>query len=194
MRHDDPAPADLIFVMAGRMDRKPYGIELFRARLAPVLILSVGRFEVSKMAWAGLDGSVAQRLVALRDATPPGERHFFIRMDGSGVTIEKAHLLRWSTYGEILELRKLVRAGKARQVIVISTDIHLRRVALTCRRVFRDDGVAFLYCAVPRPAGSKEACWFLTKEVVKLVGYWAILLLPRALAWRLMRLKGRPEY
>ena len=81
MPYDEPAPADLIFVFAGRMDRKPYGMELYRAGLAPVLILSVGRFEVSKMDRAGLDLAVARNLVALRDATPPDERHFFVRFD-----------------------------------------------------------------------------------------------------------------
>ena len=30
-RNDAPASADLIFVMAGRMERKHYGLELYRA-------------------------------------------------------------------------------------------------------------------------------------------------------------------
>ena len=53
-RNDDPAPADLIFVLAGKMERKRYGLELYRARSAKRLILSVGRFEVSKLSfWYG---------------------------------------------------------------------------------------------------------------------------------------------
>jgi hypothetical protein len=49
MLSDTPAPADVIVVLAGKMERKQYGIDLYRAGLAPRLILSVGRFEVSKM-------------------------------------------------------------------------------------------------------------------------------------------------
>ena len=47
--NDAPMPADLIFVMAGRMERKIYGLELYRAGIAPKLVLSIGRYEVSKM-------------------------------------------------------------------------------------------------------------------------------------------------
>src|ERR1035441_3224688 len=47
--NDSVEAVDLIFVMAGRMERKQYGLELYRAGIAPRLILSVGRFEVSKM-------------------------------------------------------------------------------------------------------------------------------------------------
>ena len=64
-RDDQPKPGDLIFVMAGRMARKHYGIELFRAGIAPLLVLSTDRFEVSKMSKLGLAGF--DELIALRD-------------------------------------------------------------------------------------------------------------------------------
>ncbi len=48
-KKDALAPADLIFVLAGKMERKHYGLELYRAGFAKQLLLSVGRFEVSKM-------------------------------------------------------------------------------------------------------------------------------------------------
>jgi hypothetical protein len=50
---DNARPADLIFVLAGRMSRKDYALQLFREGLAPRLLFSVGRFEMrrfSKMA------------------------------------------------------------------------------------------------------------------------------------------------
>src|SRR5438477_5543745 len=91
LKMSDPVqPVDLIFVMAGRMERKRYGLQLFRTGVSPRLILSVGRFEVRKMVnldLVGLDG-----LVELRDHTPPRERHFFVSVDGSGVGIQKAEL------------------------------------------------------------------------------------------------------
>ena len=48
-REDEVRPADLIFVIAGAMERKQYGLDLFRAGVSPKLLLSVGRFEVRKM-------------------------------------------------------------------------------------------------------------------------------------------------
>src|SRR6266850_957012 len=81
LSRDDPVrPVDLIFVMAGRMERKQYGLELFRGGVSPKLVLSIGRFEVSKMRNFDLEG--IDELVALREQTPPDERHFFMKVKG----------------------------------------------------------------------------------------------------------------
>jgi hypothetical protein len=195
-RNDPAQPADLIFVMAGRMERKEYGLELFRSGVAPRFVLSVGRFEVSKMSKLDLEG--VDELIALRQKTLPDERHFFLKMDGSNMRIERVRLARWSTYGEALALRRLLEAEHARTVMVISTDVHLRRVAMTFAHIFRDIAVDFRYCPVPprfrflakddwwaRPDGRR----FVVKELVKLVGYRAILSTPAWAIRRLMRLK-----
>ena len=145
---NDPVESvDLIFVMAGRMERKQYGLELYRAGIAPRLVLSVGRFEVSKMSRLALEG--VNELVTLRERTPPDERHFFVETDSSGVHIERAKLQRWNTYGEALGLRQLLEGGNVGKVMIISTEIHLRRVAFTLNKVFHDVPVKFLYCPVP---------------------------------------------
>jgi hypothetical protein len=50
---DAPQSADLIFVLAGRVYRKEYALDLFRQGLAPRILFSVSRFEIrrfSKMA------------------------------------------------------------------------------------------------------------------------------------------------
>src|SRR5437773_9541177 len=81
LKMSDPVqPVDLIFVMAGRMERKQYGLELFRSGVAPRLVLSIGRFEVSKMVNINLEGLV--ELKTLRDNTLSDERHFFTAVDG----------------------------------------------------------------------------------------------------------------
>src|SRR5690348_8660612 len=103
IRDDAVRPADLIFVMAGRMERKIYGLELYRAGISPKLVLSVGRFEVSKMRGLNLEGWDELRL--LHQGTPPDERHFFLTLDASGFQAAKAMLPQWSTYGECLALR-----------------------------------------------------------------------------------------
>lgn len=208
VREDTVEPADLIFVIAGRMERKDYGIELFRAGVAPRLVLSIGRFEVSKMRKLAVDG--IEELVRLRDQTPPDDRHFFIVMESSAsrlrpdspptreTRIEQVSLPRWSTYGEALAMRSFLERDTARCVIIVSTDVHLRRVSLVLSQIFAGRDVHFRYCPVPTrlTSLSKHDWWarsdhrrFVIKEMMKLVGYRIILWLPQFAINRLMRLK-----
>jgi hypothetical protein len=196
-RNDSVQPVDLIFVMAGRMERKLHGLELYRAGLAPRLVLSVGRFEVSKMWQLDLEG--IDELKSLRDETPPGERHFFMTLDVSGVRLEKTKLLRRSTYGEALALRRRLEREDGRRVMVVSTDVHLRRVAFTFSRVFRGTPSQFLYCPVPTRVGGMAGDnwwkrptdrWFVINEMAKLAFYWTALSAPEWGARRLMQLTG----
>jgi hypothetical protein len=196
-RDDQPKPVDLIFVMAGKIARKHYGIELFRAGMAPRLVLSTERFEVSKMSKFGL--ARFDELVALRDRTPAHERFFFWKMDASGESIEKRKIPRWNTYGEVLGLRQFLEEEKAQTVMIVSTGIHLRRVALTCAKVFRGVPIEFLYCPVPsRLDGLCSYGWwsrpedrrYVMQETVKLAGYRAILSMPEWAIRLLMPLKA----
>jgi DUF218 domain len=194
---NDPVESvDLIFVMAGRMERKQYGLELYRAGIAPRLVFSVGRFEVSKMSrleWEGFHD-----LIALRERTQPDDRHFFVEVDSSGIHIERAKLQRWNTYGEALGLRQLLAGGNLGKVMIISTEIHLRRVAFTLNKVFHDVPVKFSYCPVPprleflrkdRWWSRPYDRWFVLKEIVKLVGYVVVVSMPEWAIHRLMRLR-----
>jgi hypothetical protein len=184
-RHDQPKPGDLIFVMAGRIARKHYGIELFRAGMAPLLVLSTDRFEVSKMSKLGLAGF--DELIALRDRTPPADRYFYWKISAAGGRIEKRKLPRANTYGEALALRQFLEEEKAKTVIVVSTAIHLQRVALTFANVFRNVPVQFLYCPVPSRLDGLNSCswWsrsadrrYVLQETMKLAGYKVIISLP----------------
>ena len=183
--------------MAGRMERKRYGLELYRAEIAPRLVLSVGRFEVSKMAKIELEGF--HELVALRERTRPDERHFFISVDLSGVHIERARLQRWNTYGEALGLRQILEGENVGKVMIISTEVHLRRVAFTLNEVFHDVPVKFVFCPVPAHLEClrMDRWWrrpydrrYVFKEVMKLAGYLVILSMPSWAIRRLMRLKS----
>ena len=146
-RVDSVQPVDLIFVMAGRMNRKRYGFELYRQGVAPKLVLSVGRFEVSKMLQT--EFAFADELAALRSATPPNQRHFFVSLDQFGTRMELASVPHWNTYGEVVGLMRHVEREHVAKVMVVSTDIHLRRVAYTIHKVLRDKPLEFLYCPVP---------------------------------------------
>jgi len=193
---DQVQPVDLIIVMAGRMERKQYGLDLLRVGLGSRLVLSVGRFEVSKMKRLQLAGY--EELLQLRDRTPPDERHFFVQVDRSGVRTHKAKLARWNTYGEVLAFREFLKQEHAHRVMVVSTDIHLRRVALTFRKVFCDMPIQFLYCSVPSVLSSVEGdgWWtraddrrYVLKEMIKLAGYRIILPMPTWAIRSLLRLK-----
>ena len=196
-RNDPIQPVDLIFVLAGRMERKPYGLELYRSGVAPRLLLSIGRFEVSKM--RTVDFASAAQLIAERDRTAPGDRHFFCEINAAGTRIESARLRRWNTYGEVLGLRKFLERDMPRIVMVVSTDVHLRRVAVAFDRVFRGAPLEVRYCPVPAGASSvrKDRWWarpedrtFVLKEMVKLAAYRAILSMPEWIVGRIMRLKS----
>ena len=196
-RNDPVRPVDLIFVLAGRMERKPYGLALYRAGLAPRLLLSVGRFEVGRM--RAVDFEKTAELIAERDRAAPSDRHFFCEITGGGTRIERVHLRSWNTYGELLGFREFLARDPPRSVMVISTDVHLRRVAAVIRRVFRDPPPGVCYCPVPAAASSvRRTEWWTRRgdrnlvlsEAVKLAAYRAILTMPEWLIRRLMRLKS----
>jgi len=195
-RVDAPRPADLIFVLAGRMERKQYGLELYRAGFADRLLLSVGRFEVSKMPRLSFDH--AAELIAERDRTAPEQRHFFCDIDARRTVIHKPALRRWNTYGEALGLREHLSHEAVTRIIVVSTDIHLRRVALAFDQVFRGSAVEFQYCPVLASQSSvwKEGWWtrpadrkYVISETVKLAAYRAILLMPEFMIRHCMGLR-----
>jgi hypothetical protein len=182
--------------MAGLTERKPYGLTLFREGLAPLLIVSVGRFGVSKMRHLQFPG--AEELVQLRDRTPPDERHFFMEFDSSGMRTRKVKLARWNTYGEVLALWEYLNGRNPARVMVISTDIHLRRVALTFSKIFGRTSRQFLFCPVPPDLSSlqRHRWWsrandrrYVLKETLKLAGYRIILSMPGWAVRRLFRLK-----
>jgi hypothetical protein len=82
--------------------------------------------------------------------------------------------------------------------MVVSTAIHLQRVALTFANVFRNVPVEFLYCPVPsRLDGLNSSSWwrhpadrhYVLQETMKLAGYRAILSLHESAIRLLMPLK-----
>jgi hypothetical protein len=193
---DKVEPADLVIVMAGRMDRKHYGLRLFRQGIAPKLLLSVGRYEISQMPETGLPG--VDRLLALRSITPPDQRHFFISLDASGMEIERASLPSWNTYGEVVGLLQYLARADFSKVMVVTTDIHLQRVARTIRKLKGGRSPEFRYCPVPEVQEIRKRWWkypenrsYVLSELVKLAGYTLILSLPAHAAAKLMMLVGR---
>ena len=174
---DPLAPCDLIFVMAGLLERKAYGLQLFQQGLAPRLILSVGRFEIR--ATSALTSKAAD-LSSLRDGTEPRRRHFWLDLHGAYQHIAVADLRRSGTFSELLAVAAYLAHNPPTSLALVSTSIHLRRVRYCCSRIpFFQQRKVYLW-AVPEPESSfhRDGWWksgrdrrYLCSEYLKLAGY-----------------------
>ena len=190
--------AEAIFVFAGGHPRKEFAAEIWRRGAAPVLIVSVGRFEWRRYAGLGLPGDVALR--AAVEQVPPPERHFFVVVEhGRGVAGVPGSIAaapdagaeafpirrrRFGTRNEARALASLTRERGWRSLLVISSGFHLRRVALVVRRALAGSGVRASFAAVPYdrdPYGpgrwwrSPRRVIVVLSEVVKLAVYGVFL-------------------
>jgi uncharacterized SAM-binding protein YcdF (DUF218 family) len=176
-----PKPADCIFVLAGRQERKVFGIELWRQGWAPELILSVGRFEWRKFYALGLteDGG----LKAMVDQTPPVRRHFFVRMDGKGARCQWVQPGWFGTWREAQALAAFVREEPIQSLMVVSDAVHLRRVAVAFRRAFHGRRFNLDFVAVDSASlpAERQSWWqqpesraYVVKELSKYLVYRAI--------------------
>lgn len=129
----EPArPADLIFVLAGRMSSKHYALQLFCEGLSPRLLLSVARFEIRRFSKMALP--VPLNLLELAQAVPPPERHYFALFQGLESHVEHVTPRRFGTLTEIAALaRWLDKHPEAQSLTLISNDAHLRRIRMCCR-------------------------------------------------------------
>jgi len=171
---EPPRCCDCIFVLAGRPERKLYGIDLWHQGYAPELILSIGRFEWRAFYTLGLpsDGGLKE----LIQATPPRERHFFVRFRDSGA---KASLVQKSRLGTMTEGRALasqLHDSPVRSLMVVSSPIHLRRVALVFRHAFAGSGTDLAFVAAPETQSSTMQ--EVRGELIKFLLYRSFLIFP----------------
>jgi hypothetical protein len=178
--------ADLIFVYAGREDRKSYGLDLYRKGRAPALLLSVGRYEVRRFAELPLPAPVDLRRIAAN--VEPPQRHFFVGFSANGSSVERIRLGRFGTLGETQALRAWLdhRQG-IRRISVVSSQAHRLRVELCCKKLLPSSiHVSFL----PVPTGlistwsqgrheSENSARYFFSEFGKLLVYRLLLLWPR---------------
>lgn len=142
-----PRPADCIFVLAGKQDRKFHGIKMWRFGYASQLILSVDRFEWRKFPELGLESDGG--LEAQVEQTPAPKRHFFVRLDGQQATCTPVKKGHFGTRTEARALAEYARDHSMRSILIVSSPAHLRRVALSFRRAFRKSGIQLTFVAAP---------------------------------------------
>jgi uncharacterized SAM-binding protein YcdF (DUF218 family) len=176
-----PISADAIFVLAGRPERKVYGLELWSAGVAPVLVLSIARFEWRTLPALGLpdDGGLAG-LVA---QTPPRLRHFLLVLDASGARAEWMPRGRLGTWSEALGAAGLARARGWSSLLVVTSAAHVPRAGLAFRRALAGIGASARVAAVPDERSSiRRSDWWrdpwsrkvVLGEWLKLPAYWLL--------------------
>ncbi len=149
-----PHKADCIFVFAGREVRKAFGIDLWRREYAPELILSVGRFEWRRFYHLGLPSDGGLR--TLVEVTPPEKRHFFVRFNHDQADAAAVQRYRLGTLTEGRALVERFRDAAPLSLLVVSSAIHLRRIALVCRPL-RRRGIQLTFVAVPEDPSSASS-------------------------------------
>jgi uncharacterized SAM-binding protein YcdF (DUF218 family) len=171
-----PRPADCIFVLAGKQDRKSYGVKMWRFGYAPQLILSVGRFEWRKFSELGLESNGG--LVCKVEQTTPKKRHFLVRLDRQEVFCTLAQTGIFGTRSEARALAAYLRDMPVRSLLILSSPVHLRRVALAFRRAFHKSGINLTFVAAPdKPSfASSAACAEVWSELLKYLVYRILFL------------------
>jgi uncharacterized SAM-binding protein YcdF (DUF218 family) len=178
---DIPRSADLIFVVAGRMSRKEYGLELLRQGFAPRILISVGRFEIRRFSKMALPAPLD--LLKLAQKVPPPQRHYFVFSCDQLVEAEHVPPGRFGTLTEIAALsRWLNQNPDIRSVLIVSSDTHLRRIRLCCRALV-SSRIELAFLAAPSSEETTEDAKhfnFTPKkeellETFKLAIYWGLL-------------------
>lgn len=178
---DPLCPADMIFVLAGRLSRKEYGLEIFHGGLAPSILFSIARFEIRRFSKMPLP--VPLDLLKLAQDFPPPHRHFFVLFEGRNVQVE--HILpgRFGTLTEIESLARWLKINpRIHSVLIISSTTHLRRLRLCCRSLLGAKYALALAAAPSSSSSSEEEPQDATRstvaallELFKVLLYWTLL-------------------
>ena len=168
------APIDLLFVLAGRENRKHFGIELFQRGLAKTLLLSVARFEIRRYAKLAITPKVD--LLQLAAPTPPPQRHFFVLHDALTATATRIPVGPFGTLSEVAALASWLSPQKEiSSLLIVTAKAHMSRVKLCCRHLLpKRLRVEFL--SVPdSDAPAWERFLLRSSEILKWIVYVVVL-------------------
>ena len=169
--------SDVIFVLAGREQRKHFAFKLFREGWAPTLLISVGRFEIRRFGTLGLSSSLD--LPAVAATTEPRLRHYFVTVRAGETEVQKIPFSHFGTLREIRAFSNWVREHPAvRSVMIVSSGFHLKRVRMCCRRLM-PEGVKLCFVSAAEEGRFFFTHWWrhasarklVLSEVVKLAAY-----------------------
>ena len=152
-----PRLSDCIFVLAGEQGRRIHGLKMWRFGYASQVILSVGRFEWQKLSELKLESD--DGLQKLASQTPPEKKHSFVRLNHQEVSCSPIRAGTLSTHAEAKALAEYIRKNPTRSLLVVSSPVHLRRVALSFRRALRERDVRLTFVAVPEQMPPRSQIW-----------------------------------
>jgi len=154
-------------VLAGRECRKYFALELLRAGWAPLLLLSVGRFEIRR--FSNLELPTELDLLALASTIEPRRRHYFVEIDSGTAQARRIARGRFGTLSEILAFSDWLREHSAiRSATIVSSGFHLKRVRMCCRRLL-PEGTRLHFVAVPDESRYLRGHWWRDPNARKLV-------------------------
>ena len=142
-----PRPADCIFVLAGKLERKTYGIRMWHFGYAAQLILSVGGLEWQQFGELGLDSDGGLESMAAQ--TPAKKGHFLVRLDHNESYCVQLRPGFLELRAEVRGAAKYLRELPVRSLLVVSSPAQLRRVEIVFRRALRKSGIQLTCVAVP---------------------------------------------
>jgi hypothetical protein len=142
-----PRPADCIYVLSGNQERNAYGTKMWRYGYSRQLILCVGRSELPNFTQLRLETD-SEPEPLLKRMSAAGD-HFLIRRDRQQTSYAPARMGRLKIRSETRALAEYLSDIPVRSLLVVSSPIHMRRVALSFRRAFRKAGVHLAFVAVP---------------------------------------------
>lgn len=150
---DSICSSDLIFVLAGKHERKDYALRLFWEQFSPRILFSVGRFELRRFSALALPASM--RLLQLASECPPSRRHFFVYMDSKESYIQHVEPKGLGTLTEMNALSDWLKAHREiRTVLIVSSWTHLFRLRMCCKALF-SASVANRLVAIPKDESGK---------------------------------------
>jgi hypothetical protein len=171
--------SDLIFVLAGKENRKEYAVKLFSEGWAPKLLLSVARFDVRRFSQLAMPKQLDLPKMAAK--LSPKNRHFFVLIEGEQTSVWTIPWVRFGTLREILALRTwLGEHHQVRSVSVVSSGFHLKRVRMCCHSVLPSN-VQVDFLGTTGDAKWEDMRLFrqVLAEAVKIPSYFVILRLAK---------------
>lgn len=163
--------ADLIVVLAGaRLDRWLEAVDLYKEGWAPTIVLSPGQVSALEEKLRGEGLKMPREGDTARDAV------ISLGVPADAVSVMPGGVD--NTAAEAAALRRLLPAGAAHRVIVVTSTYHVRRAGYAFKREFKGTGIEVI-ARGSRYTEARPARWwtrrddirFLMNEVPKYVVY-----------------------
>lgn len=145
-----PQKADVIRVLGGDEERYIYGVELYKQGYGSKLIVSLG-----------------ERLIPLLQRSSADIVRDFASSQGIPAS-DIIMMASESTYEEALLTKELIKQEGIRSVLVVSSPFHMRRVAMTFKRVIGSEA-ELTFVSVPLAQSRFDLRWWSDEDSISAV-------------------------